>query len=149
MKKKEKKETPLIKVGNNRVLRYNELVFNKSDNKIFVKSQELLNAKFFPTSQREIKKIVNKAIASGTIRTTKEKQQVIATITAVSVNDVKSRKKGAVRVKNIYDGWKDIKMVGGNCPPHLCVRRSVITRFEQLKKDYPGINLIINKEGKE
>ncbi len=43
----------------------------------------------------------------------------------------------------IYRAWNERLSLGGNCPPHVCVKISVLDRFNTLRVDYPIISELL------
>jgi|GEM_PF-3487945 len=100
-----------------------------------------LNAKKYVLNE------VGLAIENGIIT---KKDIIIASAAIVAVGIENAQKYGQTTIKasDIQKGWQIHKKPGfnalgiGNCPPHRCVLKTVISRVDEFSEDVPVFNIL-------
>jgi hypothetical protein len=124
-----------------------KLAFNPNDLEIFRSAEKEFKVVIYPSSVQLIKYLINRGIGNGVIETEEEKDLVITTITVASIDYVKKHGKNYVRPNDVIGSWKkDISMGPGNCPPHRCMRKSILSTMDEIFESFPHIEKLITSK---
>ncbi len=95
---------------------------------------ELEKARFtiLPSTQNEVGKILKRAVAKGKLTTEEDVAVAAAALISAAAEEAASQGTRQVRVAHLNAGWYQRLAVTGNCPPHKCLKRSVLERQELL-----------------
>lgn len=125
--------TALVRIGRGKYTEKHGVV---SDLAVKVQAE---GYKIYPKTVLVLNGILVKAEKLGNITGLKEKKIVGAALAAAGIELAKSRNRNEVKPKYLKLGFdKILRAGGGNCQPHLCVRRSILSRTtEELESKLP------------
>lgn len=110
----------------------------------------------FPSTKGKVKFYLNRAIANNLIRDDHDLILGAAALITIGIEPAKERRKGGSRVKiaDVNQGYRrivrrvpDVYLGPGNHAPHNCLLRTVITREDDLRKEIPQLDRILNDFG--
>lgn len=85
----------------------------------------------YPSAEQMIRSYVNRAYERGTIHNLQEGLFAALVLLAIAAEDAQKQHKFTVSPDNIEEAWEKIALFPGNCPPHICMRRSIIEKHEE------------------
>jgi len=88
--------------------------------------------KVFPSTERLVRNYTRKASEYGLITSQQELSFCAATLLSAGVQNAERTRKKTVSPTDIKFAWQRLSALGGNCPPHQCIRRSIINQKEKL-----------------
>jgi hypothetical protein len=88
-----------------------------------------------PSTQLHLQDILRRAKKSGTIETPEQMVICKVALNAAGIRGAQDENRERVTVHHLEEGWRHYYAYGGNCPPHRCLFRSVISRHAQLKEE--------------
>ncbi|TNJ34211.1 hypothetical protein FGF66_12345 [Chlorobaculum thiosulfatiphilum] len=74
-----------------------------------------------------------------------EKENAAAALYAAGVRGAEKYGKRQVNTRDIQKIWQVVGCGPGNCPPHKCLFRTVISRKEEYGNDFPLFNKLIKE----
>lgn len=84
--------------------------------------------KLLPSAQVKLKNIVTRCERVGTVEDPSQGAEVAVVLTAAGIEAAQRGNTKVIGVPELIQGWNYVRMGSGNCPPHRCVRTSVISR---------------------
>lgn len=90
-----------------------------------------------PSTQLRINAILKRAQKAGTLRDPEQVVMARVALTAAALEAAHEQGRGRVTIKHLREGWLTHLAYGGNCPPHMCLFRSVISREDRVRKAAP------------
>ena len=92
-----------------------------------------------PSTKLYVRKIVRRAEKAGTLKTPQQMRTSSVALIAAAVKAAKQEGQIRVSIGHVKKGWREhlVLAYGGNCPPHKCLFRSVISRQELLSESEP------------
>ena len=95
---------------------------------------ELEKASFtvLPSTQNEVNKILKRALEKGKLKTDEDVAVAAAALVSAAAEEAASQGTRQVRVAHLNAAWNLRLAVKGNCPPHRCLKRSVLERQEMI-----------------
>jgi len=85
------------------------------------------------STHTRIEEILKKAEEVGVIRGSEEVITSRIALSAAAIRAAEDEGKVHVTVRHLHKGWRDYYSHATQCPPHLCLFRSVITRKSVLQ----------------
>lgn len=101
--------------------------------------------KVFPSTERLVRNYTSKASKYGLITSQQEVSLCAATLLSAGVENAKINHKKTVSPTDIKFAWQRLSALGGNCPPHICMRRSIINQKEKLINLLPILKDLIEE----
>jgi len=101
--------------------------------------------KVFPSTEQLVKQYTSRASEKGLITTNEELLVCQSALLSAGAKTATESKKKTVTVRDIKKGWRSISILGGNCPPHKCMRRSIIEQKDKLLRTLPGFEDLIKE----
>lgn len=101
----------------------------------------------YPSSRILLKRYMRQARRTGMIRDEQEYKIGIKALSAAAMIEADKEGEKYVTPKHVAAGWaRTLRVGGGNCPPHRCLRSSVINRVEELRESLPYFGELISPE---
>jgi len=109
--------------------------------------EEVQNQGFriLPSAESIVVKVINRSVATGVIRD--QEQATISAAALLIAGAQEAHEAGTLRVRPVHvvRGWNDrLASTGGNCPPHKCLKRSILTRVSALREELTDFNRIVS-----
>jgi len=135
----------LIKKGTNVV----RLQSKRFDIEIVVSKvgDEVQNRGFriFPSTRQTIVHVIARGVSRGVIENAEDATISAAALMAAGVQEASEQGTVRVRSKHILRGWRErLATTGGNCPPHRCMKRSILMRVSMLRAELPGFDDLVD-----
>lgn len=92
-----------------------------------------LGGKVYPTTASLIKRELVRAVKVGTISGEREVALSAAALAAVGIEQMSKEGDAKVKTGHVLRGWRSRF---GNCPPHRCFFRSVLSHSEELQEGW-------------
>lgn len=100
----------------------------------------------YPSARSLLKRYVRQARRTGMIRDAHEEQLGIKALFSAAMVEADKSHSTFVTPKHVHIGWYGrLSVGGGNCPPHRCMRSSVINRVDELKESLPYFGELISE----
>lgn len=95
-----------------------------------------------PSTNKYINTILRRAAKAGTIKSPDEVITSRIGLTAAAIKAAQVERSKRVSIRHLDAGWNNFYAYGGNCPPHLCLRRSILERRDNLENSDPVFRLV-------
>lgn len=98
-----------------------------------------------PTSISLVKSYLKKAQEKGLVQDPRDYTIGAAALLSAGMSKADEAGVRYVTPHHINKGWTEtLRFGGGNCPPHRCMRRSVLQRVDELKESVPYFGDLLN-----
>lgn len=91
----------------------------------------------FPKAERYIHAEVIKGVEVGTVQSERDARTAAAALIAAGAEVSRSKRLG---IRDLKRGWN--MLAPGNCPPHNCFFRTVITREAEVARQLPMYDVL-------
>lgn len=109
---------------------------------IAIEAARELHYEVKPSAKRWIRAEIGKGAKAGTVLTDEDAKKVASALIAAGI--AASEPKRHVGVAAVKLGWKKHIAAPGNCPPHRCFFRTIISRENELAKTLRGYTTLVN-----
>lgn len=95
--------------------------------------------KIFPSTEQAVVHVIARGVSSGVIQNEQDATLSAAALLAAGVQEADEQGTVLVRAGHVRRGWRErLASTGGNCPPHKCMRSSILMKAEVLRAELPG-----------
>jgi hypothetical protein len=99
-----------------------------------------------PSAMKLVKSYVNRARLTGLVKNPYDSAVGMRALVAAGMAKASENKTKFVKPKHIEMGWSEkLSVGGGNCPPHLCIARSILMRTEELRESLPHFKEMLDE----
>lgn len=101
-----------------------------------------------PEARTLIVRYVAEAARKRTLKTEEDVNKAVAGLTAAAVAEARDRNSKTVTPHDVRQGWQGRLCLGpGNCPPHECMRRSIVARSGRLSSSLKFYGMFVDTLG--
>jgi hypothetical protein len=90
-----------------------------------------------PSTYLQVGNILRQARRAGTLNSPEQVAKVRIALLAAALATAAEEQSERVTIRHLMQGWLNRLAYSGNCPPHLCLFRSVIEREAEVRASVP------------
>jgi hypothetical protein len=95
----------------------------------------------YPSALSQARRYLNRAQDKGLIRDPREYTIGVSALLSAAMAEANEANVKYVSPRHVAKGWTErLSVGGGNCPPHLCFKSSVLARVDHLKETVPHLS---------
>jgi hypothetical protein len=126
----------MAKTSSQRKPKARTLALPKSSSQIIFSKLTEERFRVFPSAVDKVNQVIKRSKKHRTITSDGEASLVAAAFFSAAAEEASEAGVRKITVKYLDQAWDKLAMTG-NCPPHKCVRRSIIQRRDILEKEMP------------